>query len=168
MHLALERYQRGEARVIPIILRPCDWQNSPLKDLQCLPRDGKPIIQWPYPDEAFNTITQSLRRIIEQQTRPLVPLLPLDRQNRMRMLRQVRAIWIDGLLKQSLHHAASIELHLQDRPDVLANAWQLQYQELDQSPQSLPDGTTIVQVYDRADSELLILGEPGAGKTTLL
>src|SRR5215470_15647951 len=35
MQRALERHQRGEARVIPIILRPCDWQHSPLKDLQC-------------------------------------------------------------------------------------------------------------------------------------
>ena len=41
-------------------------------------------------------------------------------------------------------------------------------QELDRSPLTLPAGTTIVQVYDRAEGELLILGEPGAGKTTLL
>jgi len=32
----------------------------------------------------------------------------------------------------------------------------------------LPAGTRITQVYDDADGELLILGEPGAGKTTLL
>jgi hypothetical protein len=84
------------------------------------------------------------------------------------MLKRVRAIWIDGLLTQSLHQAARIELHLQDRPDVLANPWRLQVQELDQVPQTLPDGTSIVDVYDSAASELLILGEPGAGKTTLL
>src|ERR1019366_2233567 len=29
-------------------------------------------------------------------------------------------------------------------------------------------GTTITQVFDQAEGELLILGEPGAGKTTLL
>src|SRR5438874_10458941 len=28
MKRALERHQRGEARVIPIILRPCDWHTS--------------------------------------------------------------------------------------------------------------------------------------------
>jgi hypothetical protein len=171
MQHALERHKLGRARVIPIILRPCDWQHSPLKDLQCLPRDGKPVTQWSDQDEVFNAITQSLRRIIEQQqavAHPPVPLSPLHRQNRIRMLRQVRAIWIDGLLTQSLHHAARIELSLQDRPDVLANPWRLQVQELNQAPQTLPDGTSIVQVYDRAEGELLILGEPGAGKTTLL
>jgi TIR domain/NACHT domain len=171
MQRALERHERGAARVVPIILRPCDWQHSPLKDLQCLPRDGKPVTQWQDLDEAFHAITQGLRRIIEQQqalTLPPVPLSSLDRQSRMRMLRQVRTIWIDGLLTQSLHRAAEIELRLQNRPDVLANPWRLQVQELDRDPQVLPDGTSIVQVYDRANGELLILGEPGAGKTTLL
>jgi TIR domain-containing protein/NACHT domain-containing protein len=171
MQRALERHRSGAARVIPIILRPCDWQHSPLKDLQCLPRDGKPVTRWQDQDEVFHVITQDLRRVIEQQqalVRPPVPLSPLDRQNRMRLLKQVRAIWIDGLLTQSLHRAAGIELCLQDRPDVLANPWRFQVQELDQDPQALPAGTSIVQVYDRAGGELLVLGEPGAGKTTLL
>jgi len=115
--------------------------------------------------------TQGLRRMIEQQrplVQPPVPLSMPNQQNRIRMLKQVRTIWIDGLLTHSLHHAAEIELHLQDRPDMLANPWRLQIQELDHAPQSLPDGTTIVQVFDRANGELLLLGEPGAGKTTLL
>jgi len=171
MQRAFERHRRGETRVIPIILRDCDWRQTPLNELQCLPRDGKPVTLWKDPDEVFQTITQGLRRVIEQQktlAHPLVPLSLLNRQNRIRMLKQVRTIWIEGLLTQSLHHAAEIELHLQDRPDMLANPWRLQIQELDRAPQSLPDGTTIVQVYDRATGELLILGEPGAGKTTLL
>jgi hypothetical protein len=171
MQHALEQHRRGETHVVPIILRPCDWQHSPLKDLRCLPHNGKPMTQWQDQDEVFHAITQDLRRIIEQQQAPAhspTPLSPLDRQNRIRILRQVRAIWIDGLLKQSLHQAARIELHLQDRPDVLANPWRLQVQELDQAPQTLPDGISIVHVYDKADGELLILGEPGAGKTTLL
>jgi TIR domain/NACHT domain len=171
MQRTLERHKHGTAQVIPIILRPCDWQHSPLQDLQCLPRDGKPVTQWPDLDTVFHSVTQDLRRLVEQQqalTHPPVALSSLDRQNRIRMLKQVRATWIDGLLKQSLHQAARIELHLQDRPDVLANPWRLQVQELDQAPQMLPDGTSIVDVYDSAGGELLILGEPGAGKTTLL
>jgi len=44
----------------------------------------------------------------------------------------------------------------------------VQVQELDQAPRSLPNGTSIVEVYDEADGQLLILGEPGSGKTTLL
>jgi hypothetical protein len=34
MTRAMERRDRGEARVIPIILRECDWQKSPFAKLQ--------------------------------------------------------------------------------------------------------------------------------------
>jgi len=114
---------------------------------------------------------QGLRQLIEQQGAlvQLPVLLSMSyRQNRIRMLKRVRTILIDGLLTHSLHHAARIELHLQDRPDMLANPWRLQTQVQDHTPRSLPAGTTIVQVFDEANGELLILGEPGAGKTTLL
>jgi hypothetical protein len=91
-----------------------------------------------------------------------------QRQNRERLLKRVRAIWIEGLLEQSLHRAAWIDLHLQEQPDALENPWHLQVQELDHMAHALPEGTNIVEVYDEADGELLILGEPGSGKTTLL
>ncbi len=163
---ALERRRHGAARVIPIILRPCDWRYTPLKDLQCLPRDGKPVTRWQDQDEVFNTITQSLREVIgpEQAMAPS----RRDQNNRIRMLKRVRKSWIEGLLEKSLQHATGIELGLQDRPDMLENPLLLQVQEMNKSLQVLPDGTTIVEVHDKAEGELLILGEPGAGKTTLL
>lgn len=43
MRRALERHEAGEARVIPIILRPVDWKETPIGELQALPRDGKPL-----------------------------------------------------------------------------------------------------------------------------
>jgi TIR domain len=56
---ALERYKRGEARVIPVILRPVDsWEKVPpgdiqLGQLQALPKDAKPITSWTDHDEAW-------------------------------------------------------------------------------------------------------------------
>lgn len=91
-----------------------------------------------------------------------------DRQNRVKLLKQVRTIWIQGLLEQSLHRTVWIDLHLQEQPSALKNPWRFQVQELNQASRALPPGTSIVEVYDEADGELLILGEPGAGKTTLL
>jgi len=90
------------------------------------------------------------------------------RQNRRRLLKQVRAMWTQGLLEHSLHRAALMALHVQDQPDALAHPWQFEVQETDQPLRSLPTGTSIVQVFDEAQGELLILGEAGAGKTTLL
>jgi DNA-binding XRE family transcriptional regulator/DNA polymerase III delta prime subunit len=89
-------------------------------------------------------------------------------KNRQRMLKRVHALWIRGVLEHSLSHEILIALRLQERPDAVANPWRMAVQEADLPPRLLPDGTYITQVYDEADGELLILGEPGAGKTTLL
>src|SRR2546421_8020578 len=40
---ALRREAAGEARVIPIILRPCPWERAPFARLQVLPTDGRAI-----------------------------------------------------------------------------------------------------------------------------
>ncbi len=72
MMRALERHRLGEARVIPIILRPCDWHNSPFGQLQALPTDGQPITgrNWHTRDEAFLDVTQGIRRVIEKFRTP--------------------------------------------------------------------------------------------------
>ena len=47
MTRALTRHEQGSARVVPVILRPCDWQSSPFGKLQALPLDGKPVTSTP-------------------------------------------------------------------------------------------------------------------------
>ncbi|MBV9688245.1 MAG: TIR domain-containing protein [Ktedonobacteraceae bacterium] len=168
---ALERQSRSEARVIPILLRQVDWQHLPFAHLQCLPRNACPITSWSNQDEAFADVAQGIHRVLDQLRRssqPLPVLSSTDRQNRTRMLKRVRVFWIEGVLMHSLHQAARIELGLQEQPDALANPWRLIVQEANLPPRPLPAGTCITQVYDQADGELLILGEPGSGKTTLL
>lgn len=69
MKRALERHFTGEARVIPIILRPVDWKHELiLSSLQALPTDGKPVTTWssspPY-DAAFEDIAQGIRKVVE-------------------------------------------------------------------------------------------------------
>jgi hypothetical protein len=44
---AMERHEAGEARVIPVILRPCDWKHTAFAKLQALPQDAKPITTCP-------------------------------------------------------------------------------------------------------------------------
>ncbi len=65
MKRAMERHDSGNARVIPIILKPIDWQDTPFRKLQVLPKDGKPITTWNNQDEAFLNVVQELRRVIE-------------------------------------------------------------------------------------------------------
>jgi hypothetical protein len=62
---ALEREARGEARVIPVILRPCDWHQLPFGRLQALPQYGKPVTTWPNRDEAYTDVVTQIRTVLE-------------------------------------------------------------------------------------------------------
>lgn len=61
MQRAMERHDAGEAIVIPVILRACDWHHAPFGKLNATPRDGKPITQWPDIDEAFLQVAKAVR-----------------------------------------------------------------------------------------------------------
>jgi hypothetical protein len=68
MKQILQRHKSGEIRVIPVILRPCDWRYTLFGELQALPIDGKPITSkdWQDHDEALYEVTMSLRKVIEE------------------------------------------------------------------------------------------------------
>jgi tetratricopeptide (TPR) repeat protein len=68
MQHALERDQAREARVIPIVLRPVDLDDTPFARLQVLPLDAKPITTWRNKDAAFVDVTAGIRRAIEDLT----------------------------------------------------------------------------------------------------
>lgn len=58
--VALRRHLGGTARVIPVILRACDWTATPFGELQGLPRDGVPFTQWPDRDQASLDIARGI------------------------------------------------------------------------------------------------------------
>ena len=70
MERALERHDSGEARVVPIIVEPCDWMSTPLRNLRALPRDSRPISDWPNANNAYLDVVQELRRILETEEVP--------------------------------------------------------------------------------------------------
>jgi GUN4-like/TIR domain len=67
---AIERHYRNEARVIPVILRPCDWKipEIPFSKLNALPSDAEPIVssKWQYLDEAFEIVAKGIREVSDQ------------------------------------------------------------------------------------------------------
>lgn len=96
LHRMLERHASGAARVIPIILRPCDWQATSLAKLQMLPRDGQPITRWEDRDTAFMEVVQGIRRAVESLGSPPatraaeVSLWPSELRARRIRLRNIR------------------------------------------------------------------------------
>jgi serine/threonine protein kinase/DNA-binding CsgD family transcriptional regulator len=89
-------------------------------------------------------------------------------RNRERMLDKVRTFWVQGVLENSLHNAALVELGMVERPDAVEHPWGVVLQQPEHPDHPLPAGTHMIDVFDEMRGELLILGEPGSGKTTML
>ena len=174
MERALHRQQKDRVHLVLLLLRPVEWQASPLALFSCLPSNGMAVTAWPNRDAAFDTCARDVCDLLghSMPTRPLSqqPSLPssIVTRNRKALLRRVHSSWINGVLNRSLHGAALLALGLAIQPTVLTDQWALALQHPDTTPQALPAGTHILQVYNDADGELLILGAPGSGKTTLL
>jgi len=73
MQEAIARHQARQARVIPILLRPTDWQDAPFAKLQVLPSHGKPVSRWPTHDDAFADVIKGIRRAIEDLNASVSP-----------------------------------------------------------------------------------------------
>jgi hypothetical protein len=79
----MERQKGGELVIVPVILKPCDWQSSPLQQFKAVPKDGRPICEWTNRDSAFLDVVMELRRLVtakhdtrDQRAPTLEPTLP--------------------------------------------------------------------------------------------
>lgn len=66
MTRAMERQGRGEAIVIPVIVRACDWHAAPFGTLNATPSDGKPITQYADRDQALLEVAKAVRAASER------------------------------------------------------------------------------------------------------
>ncbi len=61
---SIERHEKGECRVVPIILRNCMWSQAPFKSLKALPDDGKPVNSFLNLDDAFTNVAKGFLRVV--------------------------------------------------------------------------------------------------------
>jgi len=67
MKQAMERHERGEACVIPILLRPGIWQKATLAKLQVLPNNAQAVTEWKNRDKAFFAVAQGIEQVAKEQ-----------------------------------------------------------------------------------------------------
>ena len=67
--VALERCEAGRACVVPIVLRPCAWEETPFGALQALPADAKPITLWANRDEACLDAARGVMAVVDGVTK---------------------------------------------------------------------------------------------------
>ena len=76
LNLAMERHRQREAVVIPVILRPVDWQGTDFRGLQALPQNAKPVTIWNNQDEAFADISKGIREVVTVLSAPIADVSP--------------------------------------------------------------------------------------------
>lgn len=62
---AIERYDRQEVKIIPIIVRPCYFENHPLNRFLAIPTGKKAISSWSNEDEAYLDVVIHIKRILK-------------------------------------------------------------------------------------------------------
>jgi hypothetical protein len=73
MPQAIRRHERQEAHVIPIILRPCSWEISPIGKLKPLPDNNKPITKWQTEEDGFYNVAAGITQVVMQlKEKPLI------------------------------------------------------------------------------------------------
>jgi hypothetical protein len=72
MDTAMKMHASGEARVIPVVLRACDWHESRFGHLQAVPRDGIAVTSWSNIDEAFTDVAKKIKIVAREMATNLL------------------------------------------------------------------------------------------------
>ncbi len=173
MRYALQKNEEGLAHVVPILLRPLDWEMLPVSQLSVFPSNGCPVTNWSNPDDAFAHIAQDIRKMVHV----------LNHTTGERTLTQAHLDYLHWLIKRTslldIRGITSSQYPLQvelEKVYITLNATFEDFQNeqpfsplralaaeppTQATPQSL---SHVLSCHDH----LIILGEPGSGKTTLL
>ncbi|WP_438001920.1 toll/interleukin-1 receptor domain-containing protein [Sorangium sp. So ce185] len=105
MERAMARHAAGSARVIPILLRACDWKGAPFGHLSALPDSERPIQGRADRDEAWTDVVLGIRAALDKKNprqhghRPNYPDLETRRlaQELERTRGRLRALQLAGV-----------------------------------------------------------------------
>src|SRR5215212_7233406 len=103
MKRALEKHESGEARVIPVILRPVDWSDAPFAHLQALPTNGRPVAKRSDQDEVWLEVARGIRQAVEElenERQSEASELQDEAERASRYREAVESVWADGRLNK--------------------------------------------------------------------
>jgi hypothetical protein len=88
MGRAFERMKNNKALVVPIIVRECSWEETPIAGIQALPEKGKPVTLWTNRDQAWKNVADSLARRAREVLDRKIHIL-LDQQQATSIYQQI-------------------------------------------------------------------------------
>lgn len=99
---ALAMHHAGQARVVPVVLKHCTWQHSPLKILEALPLDGEPVVQSESErdaqDQRYLQVVEGLVRVARElhappNDSPVIPTTPPSTSQPPGWTHKLRRYW---------------------------------------------------------------------------
>jgi len=69
MKRAIERHEKNETIVIPILIHPCDWEDTPFGIIQALPQNGKPVTDqfWENSEKGLSIVAKAIKSLVENR-----------------------------------------------------------------------------------------------------
>ncbi|MCY6489471.1 TIR domain-containing protein [Leptolyngbya sp. GGD] len=172
MRRAIELHDQKIARVIPVILRSCDWESAPFGKLQGLPTVTgggiKPVTKWDDEDEVFTEIAKGIRKVATEQQQWIEEIRSRCRHKMISQYNSIRLLNQTEITVDQLY----VDVWLLKRPTQTLQPGSKMWELFDLRNDRLglgdrnfrDDGMKVANQNNR----LLILGKPGAGKTTFL
>jgi len=75
---ALQNAESGKQIIVPILIRPVNYQGLDIEKYLVLPSNGKAVSEWNNPDKAYEHIVQHLQKIIEKPQQLLAGDVPKE------------------------------------------------------------------------------------------
>lgn len=66
LNMAMQLHESGKARVVPIFIRPTEFNGAPFAGLQGLPKDAVSVSEWSNIDLAWKNVASGLRKVLEE------------------------------------------------------------------------------------------------------
>ncbi|MBN8711768.1 MAG: toll/interleukin-1 receptor domain-containing protein, partial [Verrucomicrobia bacterium] len=105
---ALEKQAASKAIIVPILVRPCDWQIPELRQFKALPEDARPVRSqhWHSEDEAFANVAAGLRSLLDKRRKKKAKFVPDDShvtQDQRKELNKVHHEIVERLIAKKSH-----------------------------------------------------------------
>lgn len=82
MTRAMEKHEEKRVRVLPVIVRPCDWHSAPFGKLLVMPTDGRAVSKFPDKDDAFLEVVTTIRKLVAELNLSIEPKPLITQSNR--------------------------------------------------------------------------------------
>jgi len=160
----LKRLKYNNIRIIPVVIRPCDWEKCDLSPYLAATKDGRPVSQYNNIDEAWVEVIKS----IEKSAQKLLQTKKTEEKQPKQYCHQ-KDITLSKEFANQLsdtevvfQHTYKENIFLEDIyvfPDI--SSIKAEYDEIERTINS----DTLLS--DKIDNKLLILGNEQIGKTSL-